>query len=71
MEPESGQLACGYQGKGQIPQKAMKILYFIKTYLHYEQDLIDKNILVTAGATQQKNRPNEVFDKYRQRKNGS
>jgi phosphopantothenoylcysteine decarboxylase/phosphopantothenate--cysteine ligase len=53
MEPESGQLACGYQGKGRFP-KSDEILYFIKAYLHYEQDLMDKNILVTAGATQQK-----------------
>ncbi len=52
-EPESGHLACGYEGKGRFPQTE-EILYQIKTFLLYKQDLINKKILITAGATREK-----------------
>jgi len=52
MEPDSGKLACGYEGKGRFPETS-EIVYFVKTYLHFKKDLKGKNILVTAGATRE------------------
>lgn len=51
-EPESGHLACGYEGKGRLPNTE-EIIYHISTYLKYSLDLTGHNILVTAGATRQ------------------
>jgi len=53
MEPESGILACGYEGKGRYP-KNEEILYHIITYLEYSKDLDGLNVLVTAGANVEK-----------------
>ncbi len=50
LEPATGMLACGYEGKGKFPP-VEEILYGIKTYLHYTQDLKGKKILITAGGT--------------------
>lgn len=49
MEPDSGMLACGYEGKGRFPQTE-EIIYHIETYLNYSQDLCDFDFLITAGA---------------------
>ena len=49
MEPESGNLACGYEGKGRFP-KTEEICYYAKTFLDHKRDLLNKNILITAGA---------------------
>jgi phosphopantothenoylcysteine decarboxylase/phosphopantothenate--cysteine ligase len=53
IEPETGELACGYTGKGRFP-KSEEILYYIKSLLNFESDMNGKKVLVTAGATQQK-----------------
>ena len=53
MEPETGYLACGYQGKGRMPD-VIEIIYAIKTYLYYKKDLIGKSVLITAGASIEK-----------------
>jgi phosphopantothenoylcysteine decarboxylase/phosphopantothenate--cysteine ligase len=50
MEPEMGTLACGYEGKGRFP-KTNEIIYHIRSYLEYGQDLNREKILVTAGAS--------------------
>ena len=50
MEPEYGKLACGYEGKGRFP-KTEEICYYAKTFVKYSCDLINKNILITAGAS--------------------
>jgi phosphopantothenoylcysteine decarboxylase/phosphopantothenate--cysteine ligase len=52
MEPESGFLACGYEGKGRFPDPA-EIIYHIRTYLYYKRDLKGKKIMVTAGSCQE------------------
>jgi phosphopantothenoylcysteine decarboxylase/phosphopantothenate--cysteine ligase len=52
MEPEYGQLACGYKGKGRFP-KTLEILFYIKTHLSYSRDLVGEKILITAGANQE------------------
>jgi phosphopantothenoylcysteine decarboxylase/phosphopantothenate--cysteine ligase len=50
MEPETGMLACGYEGKGKYPPN-QEVMYSVKTYLNYSQDLQGTKVLVTAGAT--------------------
>lgn len=50
LEPSTGLLACGYEGKGKFPP-VEEVVYAIKTYLQYKQDLKGKKILITAGGT--------------------
>jgi phosphopantothenoylcysteine decarboxylase/phosphopantothenate--cysteine ligase len=49
LEPDSGLLACGYEGAGKYPPNE-EILYAIQTYLKYKPDLCGKRILISAGA---------------------
>jgi len=50
MEPVTGKLACGYEGKGKYPPND-EVIYAVRTYLSYAQELRGKRVLVTAGAT--------------------
>lgn len=50
LEPMTGMLACGYEGKGKYPPNE-EVLYAIRQYLCYGKDLIGKRILLTAGAS--------------------
>ncbi len=50
LEPQTGLLACAYEGKGKYPPN-QEILYAISTYLSYGRDLLGKRVMVTAGAT--------------------
>lgn len=52
VEPESGDLACGYEGIGRLNSVDM-ILQRTRELLGCRQDLRDKRILVTAGATRE------------------
>lgn len=63
LEPESGLLACDISTKCETAQKPTnvgrmpavdEIIYAIQTTLHYPQNLKDKKILITAGATVEK-----------------
>jgi phosphopantothenoylcysteine decarboxylase / phosphopantothenate---cysteine ligase len=49
MEPASGDLACGWQGKGRLPtiEDILEKMEDIFT----EKDLVDQRVLVTAGPT--------------------
>lgn len=49
LEPDSGMLACGYTGQGKFPP-VDEILWAIKLYLDYKQDLKGIRVLLTAGA---------------------
>lgn len=51
MEPEEGNLACGWEGKGRLPHLE-KILFEIRKAFT-TQDFKDSNILVTAGPTRE------------------
>ena len=51
VEPDSGELACGWEGKGRLAD-LNKILEFIKKKPS-SQDLIGENILITCGATRE------------------
>jgi len=50
---ETGRLACGYVGAGRL-LAIKEVIYAIKTFLTYSRDLINKSILVTAGASIEK-----------------
>lgn len=53
IEPSSGMLACGYEGKGRLED--IKIIYDeIIRRLHKTTSLQGKKILITAGGTQEK-----------------
>ncbi len=52
IEPENGDLACGVSGKGRMPEPN-EILQEIFRVLSPSHDLKNKNVLVTAGATQE------------------
>jgi phosphopantothenoylcysteine decarboxylase/phosphopantothenate--cysteine ligase len=51
VEPATGELACGYEGKGRLPEPAF-ILEELMRMLSC-QDLADERILITAGPTQE------------------
>lgn len=51
MEPGEGDLACGWEGKGRLPETE-KMLLEIKKAVTF-QDFKDKNILVTSGPTRE------------------
>ncbi len=50
LEPMTGMLACGYEGKGKYPPND-EIFMAIETYLDHPQDLKGIRILITTGAT--------------------
>lgn len=50
LEPATGLLACGYEGKGKFPPNS-EIVYAISTYLENGEDLKGIKVLLTAGAT--------------------
>lgn len=52
IEPASGHLACGDSGKGKLPAPATLVEHIIKE-IAFPKDLAGKNVLVTAGATQE------------------
>ncbi|MBQ9396661.1 MAG: bifunctional phosphopantothenoylcysteine decarboxylase/phosphopantothenate--cysteine ligase CoaBC [Proteobacteria bacterium] len=52
MEPETGNLACGYTAKGRMPEPE-QILEIIMQYLALPHTLKGKKVIVTAGATRE------------------
>ena len=52
IEPASGRLACGTVGKGKMPEPEA-LLQHVLRYLALPHDLAGKNVLVTAGPTQE------------------
>ena len=69
MEPEYGNLACGYEGRGRYP-KNEEIVFHIATYLKYKKDLTGKNVLVTAGASREGIDPMRFISNYSSGKMG-
>lgn len=53
IQPATGYLACGDTGAGKMPEPEVLLDYILKE-LAYEKDLLGKNVLVTAGPTQEK-----------------
>ena len=52
VDPDTGLLACGYEGKGKLPQP-QAIVMEIEQLLAKKRSLEGKKIIVTAGATQE------------------
>ncbi|MDF2813854.1 MAG: CoaBC [Paenibacillus sp.] len=50
VEPGEGQLACGYVGKGRLPEPE-EMMTVIERMLHPRRDLAGRRVLVTAGGT--------------------
>ena len=50
IEPASGHLACGVEGKGRLPETA-QIVQFVMDFMCGEQPLQGRKIIVTAGGT--------------------
>ena len=53
IKPAEGYLACGDTGAGKMPEPQTLFNYIIRT-IACEKDLAGKNVLITAGATQEK-----------------
>ena len=52
IEPASGRLACGTEGKGKLPEPELLLQYILRA-VAFEHDLAGTKILVTAGPTQE------------------
>ena len=52
VEPASGPLACGTEGKGRLPEPEQLLETCLHTLAH-EKDLVGKRVLVTAGPTRE------------------
>ncbi|MBN2829424.1 MAG: bifunctional phosphopantothenoylcysteine decarboxylase/phosphopantothenate--cysteine ligase CoaBC, partial [Candidatus Cloacimonetes bacterium] len=52
VEPAIGKLACGYEGKGRLPEP-IEILSAITALVNYPKDMKGKKILITAGASRE------------------
>lgn len=53
IQPASGYLACGDTGAGKMPEPETLLQYILRT-IAKEKDLTGKQILITAGPTQEK-----------------
>ncbi|MBR6403246.1 MAG: bifunctional phosphopantothenoylcysteine decarboxylase/phosphopantothenate--cysteine ligase CoaBC [Eubacterium sp.] len=52
IEPDSGHLACGYDGKGKLPQPDELIEHIVYA-ISKKKDMVGKKVLVDAGPTQE------------------
>ena len=50
IEPASGYLACGYEGKGRMEEPDV-VFSVVEKYFSQKQDLAGKKVLITAGPT--------------------
>ncbi|WP_020615367.1 bifunctional phosphopantothenoylcysteine decarboxylase/phosphopantothenate--cysteine ligase CoaBC [Paenibacillus daejeonensis] len=50
IEPGSGQLACGYVGKGRLAEPE-EIVLAVQSYFNQQRQLAGKRVLITAGGT--------------------
>lgn len=53
IEPASGRLACGAEGKGKLPEPETLVEHILRR-IALPQDLAGKKVLVTAGPTQER-----------------
>lgn len=49
MEAASGSLACGYEGKGRLPEPPVILEEVLRLIGHKDLDLTDERMLITAG----------------------
>ncbi|MBR4759180.1 MAG: bifunctional phosphopantothenoylcysteine decarboxylase/phosphopantothenate--cysteine ligase CoaBC [Lachnospiraceae bacterium] len=50
IEPDSGHLACGDEGKGKLPPERLLVEAILRR-IRFEKDMAGKKVLITAGAT--------------------
>ncbi|HKL12696.1 MAG TPA: bifunctional phosphopantothenoylcysteine decarboxylase/phosphopantothenate--cysteine ligase CoaBC [Halanaerobiales bacterium] len=51
ISPSEGMLACGYTGKGRLPEPDVLLEYILRKLTN--KDLTDKKVLITAGPTRE------------------
>src|SRR5699024_12539425 len=69
IDPNEGYLACGYTGKGRLAEPE-DIVAYLESKFSSNQLLAGKNILVTAGPTQEKIDPVRYLTNYSSGKMG-
>lgn len=69
IEPNEGQLACGYVGKGRMAEPE-EILHWIEQYFQPRTSLAGKKVLITAGPTIEPLDPVRYFSNYSSGKMG-
>ncbi|TVQ90372.1 MAG: bifunctional phosphopantothenoylcysteine decarboxylase/phosphopantothenate--cysteine ligase CoaBC [Bacteroidetes bacterium] len=69
IEPASGYLACGYEGKGRM-EEPEEIFEVIKSYFSQNSDFKGKKILITAGPTYENIDPVRFIGNYSSGKMG-
>lgn len=52
IDPATGFLACGYDGKGKMPEPEVLLEYILQEAA-YEKDMAGKKVLITAGPTRE------------------
>jgi phosphopantothenoylcysteine decarboxylase/phosphopantothenate--cysteine ligase len=52
LEPAEGPLACGYTGRGRLPEPS-DIVRKVEAFFAQKQDLVGAKVLITAGATRE------------------
>ncbi len=63
MEPDEGELACGVEGRGRMPEPE-KIARFVLDILKIKKDYVSKKVLVTAGPTREPLDPARYLGNY-------
>lgn len=63
MEPDEGELACGVEGRGRMPEPE-KIVKSVLAILKIKKDYVGKKILVTAGPTREPLDPARYLGNY-------
>lgn len=59
-EPGEGPLACGYTGKGRLPEPE-ELMEVIRAVLERKRDMLGMRVLVTAGGTRERMDPVRFF----------
>jgi len=68
MEPETGELACGYAGKGKFPDPEKVFAEILRTF--QSRDLEGEKLLITAGPTVEKIDPVRYLSNFSSGKMG-
>lgn len=63
IEPESGFLACGDQGRGRLAEP-QKIVDYLQTVIHRKRDFEGQTFLITAGPTREPLDPVRYLSNY-------
>ena len=70
IEPQSGFLASGLEGKGRMEEPDNIVKTIDDFFYSKKDDLKGKRIMITAGPTYEKNRPGKIHRQLLKRQNG-